>query len=145
MYTVENCSHIVCKNCLFFGKSCKRISGTSLEFAKPWFVCQDTGFHLPCSAFEPKHPEYADMKEWTNFADFWNVYKEAWFTPSDKYIPFTIHGDHSVRYYVPVEKFIDGTMIENGKLMAEYKQYYKKARNEIGYKLVREEVNAVEL
>lgn len=144
MYTVDTCPHLGCKDCLYNGVNCKRIGGVNVEFARPWFASQPSGFHVPCNSFEPKHPEYADLKEWTNYDDFFKVYEEAWLVNKREF-PFTINGDKSVRYYVPFEKFIDGSMIVDGKLMATYKQYYKQTREGFGYKLVTEEINGVEL
>lgn len=142
MYTVDTCPHLGCRDCLYFGKECKRLKGTKLEFARPWFACCSSGMHVPCSDFVPKHPEYADLKEWTNFQDFWEVYKEAWLADT-KEIPFIINGEKAIRYYVPLQKFLDGTMIENGKLMATYRSYYKKTRSGFGYILVREEIDGI--
>ena len=63
MYTIDTCPHLGCKDCLYNGESCKRIEGTKLEFVRPYFACQHSGFHIPCNSFEPKHPEYADLVE----------------------------------------------------------------------------------
>lgn len=147
MYTVDDCPHLGCKDCLYNGENCKRIGGTNLEFVRPWFACQPSGFHVPCNSFVPKHPEYTDMKEWTNFDDFWTVYKEAWLPYGNENVDcgFMFNDDRSVWYYVPLKKFIDGTMIQDGKLMATYKQYYKRTKEGFGYKLVKEEINGVEL
>ena len=144
MYSIDTCPNLECKDCLFWGAQCRRIGGTNLEFARPYFVSQDTGSHTPCNSFEPKHPEYADLKEWTNFEDFWKVYKDVWLSGT-KECAFTINGNKSVRYYVPLERFIDGTMIENGKLLATHKSYYKQTREGFGYKLIREEIDGVML
>lgn len=144
MYTVDDCPHIGCKDCLFNGENCKRIGGTNLEFVRPWFASQPSGFHIPCNSFVPKHPEYADMKEWTNYDDFLPVYMEAWWS-GRKRCGFMINGDRSVWYFVPLEKFIDGTMIQDGKLMATHKEYYKRTREGFGYKLVSEEIDGVML
>lgn len=82
------------------------------------------------------------MKKWTNFDDFWSVYKEAWLPYGNENIeiPFVINGDKSVWYYVPLQKFLDGTMTENGKLMAKKKKYYKQKREGFGHKLITEEI-----
>lgn len=144
MYTIDTCPHLGCKDCLYDGENCKRIGGTSLEFARPWFASQPSGLHTPCNSFEPKHPDYADLKEWINFEDFWEIYKDAWLSGT-KECAFTINGDKSIRYYVPLESFIDGTMIKNGRLLATHKCYYKQTREGFGYKLVTEEIDGVEL
>lgn len=147
MYTIDTCPNLGCKDCLYWGEQCKRLGGTNLEFARPYFVSQPTGRHTPCNSFEPKHPEYADLKEWTNFEDFWTVYKEAWlpYENENTDCAFTINGDKSIWYYVPLKRFIDGTMIEDGKLMATHRRYYKQTREGFGYKLITEEINGIEL
>ena len=82
------------------------------------------------------------MKKWTNFDDFWSAYKKAWLPYENENIeiPFVVNGEKSVRYYVPLKKFLDGTMTENGKLMAIKKKYYKQTREGFGYKLITEEI-----
>ena len=81
------------------------------------------------------------MKKWTNFEDIWNAYKKAWLPYENENIeiPFVVNGEKSVWYYVPLKKFLDGTMIKNGKLLATKKKYYKKTREGFGYKLTAEE------
>lgn len=147
MYTLDTCPHLGCKDCLYCGplNACKRIGGTNLQFAKPWFASCPSGFHVPCNSFEPRHPEYADLKEWTNFDDFWKVYKGAWLPTGKNDVPFVINGDQSVRYYVPLKMFIDGTMIKNNKLLATHIQYYKRVHSAFGYKLVTEQIDGIEL
>lgn len=146
MYTTDTCPHLGCKDCLYNGVNCKRLSGTNLEFARPYFKSSPSGLHIPCNSFKPAHPEYADLKEWTNYDDFIKAYMEAWWSGSKPYVcGFTMSGDKSIRYYVPLEKFIDGTMIQDGKLMAIYKQYYKQTREGFGYRLIKEEIDGVQL
>ena len=140
-YNIDDCPHFGCGDCKYFRK-CKRVDGNSLQFAKQWFLCETSWTHIPCKDFEHAHPEYADMKKWTNFEDFWNAYKKAWLPYEDESIeiPFVVNGEKSVRYYVPLKKFLDGTMIKNGKLLATKKKYYKQTREGFGYKLITEEV-----
>lgn len=144
MYVIDACPHLGCKDCLYNGEKCKRLGGTNLEFVRHLFADCSSGFHVSCNSFEPKHPEYADFKEWTSFDDYFPVYMEAWWS-GRKRCGFTINGDESVRYFVPLEKFIDGTMIVDGKLMATHKEYYKMTRDGFCYKLITEEINGVEL
>jgi len=144
MYTINNCPHLGCKDCLYNGENCKRIGGTNIEFARPWFACCPSGFHVPCNSFIPKHPEYADLKEWKNFDDFFTVYMQTWWSGA-KQCGFIINGDKSVRYYVPLERFINGTMIVDNKLMATQKMYYKRTNKGFGYTLVTEEIDGIEL
>lgn len=127
---------------MYNGAECKRLKGTKLEFARPWFSSCSSRFHIPCNSFEPKHPEYADLKEWTNFNDYWQVYKEAWLA-NTKEISFIINGEKAVRYYVPLQKFLDGTMIKDGWLMATRRTYYKRTRKGFGYELVDEKINGI--
>ena len=140
-YNIDDCPHFGCGDCKYF-RSCKRVDGNSLQFARPWFLCETSWTHIPCKDFEHAHPEYADMKKWTNFDDFWNAYKKAWLPYENENIeiPFVVNDEKSVWYYVPLKKFLDGTMIENGKLLATKKKYYKRTREGFGYKLITEEI-----
>ena len=140
-FNIDDCPHFGCGDCKYFRK-CKRVDGNSLQFAKQWFLCETSWTHIPCKDFEHAHPEYADMKKWTNFEDIWNAYKKAWLPYENENIeiPFVVNGEKSVWYYVPLKKFLDGTMTENGKLMAIKKKYYKKTREGFGYKLITEEI-----
>lgn len=55
-------------------------------------------------------------------------------------------GDTSVRYHVPLRKFIDGTMIVDGVLQAVEKTYYKRDKVEYGvqlYKIIHEKIDGV--
>ena len=129
MYTVDTCPHYGCKDCKFFRVDadrneslCKRIDHKTIKFAVPWFKSYDCGqyFHLPCADFIPKHIEYADAKEWTNFEDFWDVYVKAWlpYQNEDILVWFCLNDDNSVRYGVPLDRFKDNTMIKDNILMA---------------------------
>ena len=140
-YNVDDCPHFGCGDCRYF-RNCKRADGVSLQFARPWFLCETSWTHIPCKDFEHARPECADMKKWTNFDDFRSTYKEAWLPYGNENIeiPFVINDDKSVWHYVPLQKFLDGTMTENGKLMATKKKYYKQTREDFGYKLITEEI-----
>lgn len=150
MYTVDTCPHVGCKDCAYFKVNadlngiesiCKRIDHKKVKFAIPRFKSYDCGcFHIPCGDFIPKHPEHADFKDWTNFNDFWKVYVETWLPYGNENITvaFTINGDTSVRYHVPLSKFIDGTMIIDGVLQAIEKTYYAHH-----YNIVHEKIDGV--
>lgn len=160
MYTVDTCPHVGCGDCAYFKvnadldgveSTCKRIDHKKVKFAIPWFKCYDCGMnslHIPCGDFIPAHPEYADFREWTNFSDFWKVYVETWLPYKNENItlPFTINGDTSVRYHVPLSKFIDGTMIVDGVLQAVEKTYCKRDKVECGvqlYKIIHKKIDGV--
>lgn len=157
MYTVNNCPHYGCGDCVYFKVDadraeslCKRINHKKIKFAVPWFKSYDCGqsFHLPCNAFMPKYMERADAKDWTNFEDFWRAYVKAWlpYQNEDILVWFCINDDITVRYGVPLKSFLDGTMIKDNKLMAIKKQYFKRTnRNEIGYTIINEDIQSVEL
>lgn len=140
-YNVDDCPHFGCGDCKY-SRNCKRVEGNSLQFARPWFLCETSWTHIPCQDFEHSQPDCADMKKWTNFDDFWSAYKEAWLPYGNENIeiPFIINGDKSVWYYVPLQKFLDGTMTKDGKIMATKKKYYKQTREGFGYKLITEQI-----
>lgn len=140
-YNVDDCPHFGCGDCKHF-RSCKMVDGNYLQFARPLFLCETSWTHIPCKDFEHAQPECADMKKWTNFDDFWSAYKKAWLPYENEKIeiPFVVNGDESVRYYVPLKNFLDGTMKKDGKLMATKKKYYKQTREGFGYKLITEQI-----
>lgn len=154
MYTIDTCPNLGCRNCKFWNINadrndsiCKRFDHKQIKVFTPYFKSYTCGEnHVICADFEPKHPEYADMKEWTNFEDFWKVYQKVWLTDCEKRgIAVTLNGDTKVMYIVPLERFLYGTMIEDGRLMAIKKKYYKQTRSGFGYKLITEEINGVKL
>ena len=140
-YNIDDCPHFGCGDCKYF-RNCKRVEGNSLQFARPWFLCETSWTHILGKDFEHVDPEYADMKKWTNFDDFWDAYKKAWLPYGNENIeiPFVVNGDKSVWYYVPLKQFLDGTMAKNGKLLATKKKYCKQTREGFGYKLITEEI-----
>lgn len=146
MYTIDTVPHLGCKDCLFSGKSCKRIGGTPLDFSRPYFSCERgaTGFHYPCRDFQPKHPTWGSLKDYTTFDDFWNLYKQTWLTDFDRrWCVFIIGNNRRTRYYVPHGRFMNGTMIENGILMATRKGYFKETKT--GYTYKTEEIKGVKI
>ena len=86
--------------------------------------------------------EYADAQDWSGFDDFWKVYIKAWlpYKNENKLIWFCLNDDKTIRYGVPIQSFVNNTMIQDGKLMAVKKAYYKRARNGIGYDLIYEDL-----
>ena len=161
MYTIDNCPHFGCKDCLYFNvnadrenvkSTCKRIDHKIIKFYTPHFKSYDCGqfSHIPCGDFIPKDLNRADCSGWTNFNDFWNVYVETWLPYRDENttIPFIINGNRDVVYHVPLKRFIDGTMIENGVLQAIEKTYTKRTKIDFGvqlYTIVHEKINGVKL
>jgi hypothetical protein len=98
---------------------------------------------MPCRDFEPKFPQYADFKDWTNFDDFWKVYKKAWLPYENENIllGFVIGNDFSTVYRIRLQDFLDGTMTENNKLKSVEKIFYKRDKISRGvqlYKIVHE-------
>lgn len=156
LYTIETCPHLRCNHCKYYNakadlnseqSKCKRIDHKKVKFAKPWFASYDCSIGYICRDFIPKHFEYADLKEWTNFDDYWNTFKQSWLDGvniENEYIAFILNNNSKVRYYVRVVDFINNTFIKDGKLLAVKKRYYKKTKQ--GYKLITEELkNGVEL
>lgn len=161
MYTIDNCPHFGCKDCLYFKidadlenvkSTCKRIDHKIIKFYTPWFKSYDCGqlFHIPCGDFIPKDLKRVDCINWTNFKDFWDVYVKSWlpYENENTLIPFVVNGHSDIVYHVPLKRFIDGTMIENGVLRAVEKTYYKRTKNDFGvqlYTIVHEKINGVKL
>ena len=79
------------------------------------------------------------MKKWTSFDDFWNAYKKAWLPYENENIeiPFVVNNEKSVWYYVPIKKFLDGTMIENGKCLVGQDAYGAKIDNDTVHDICR--------
>lgn len=148
MYNIYNCPHLGCGDCLYgllkwnkdgYESECKRIDHNTVQFAKPWFATYFSGFHVPCSDFQPRNPDYADLREWTNFKDFWRAYVRVWlpYSNEDTTLGFVLNKNQEIRYQVPLKRFVYGTMIKGNILRAVEKMYYK--RNE----LVHEKINGV--
>lgn len=131
-----------CRDCIHF-RQCKRIDHTVVKFAVPWFKTYDGDFHIVCSDFTPRWqaPDYP----WTGFEDYWKVYVEQWLPYSNTNIRvyFTIHGDASIRYGVPLMDYVNGSMFDGNILKAVEKMYYKQVRTGFGYRLIREPIEGV--
>ena len=157
MYTEENCPNIHCSCCKYYKSNaelenvkseCKRVDHKKIRFYKPWFATYDCGSkHIPCNDFVPKHPEYEDFKEWTNFDDFWKVYCKTWLPKKEENssVAFFINGDESTMFSVKLKDFIDGSFIKDGILNAYEKAYYKQTKSGFGYKLVKEKIKGVKI
>lgn len=156
MYSAEDCPNLHCGDCKYFNingdrepSPCKKINHKAVKFYKPWFKSYDCGMnHLVCGEFEPKHPEYADIKDkWTNFADFWKVYEKVWLTNCERNgIPFVLNDDFDVMYYVPLETFLYGKVVEDGILKATRKSYLRQSRaSPTGYNRITENINGVKI
>lgn len=150
----ENCPNYKCKDCKHFGNFTKgycnkRIDHKQIEFAVPWFKSSPEEVGFPCSEFEPSEIHVWDLKNyWTNWENWYADYKDTWLRGKDnsnKLCYFTLNGDRSVRYGVLISDYIYGTMIENNKLKAIEKMYYKRTKDGFGYKLIREKINGIDL
>ena len=137
-----------CGNCKYF-HNCKRIDHTTIKFATPWFKSYDQNqFNgCICSSFEPSNSCVYACQTWTGFDNYWPQYVEQWlpYKDTNKLVYFTLHNDTSVRYGVPLMDFVNGTMIKNGILKAVQKMYYKRTKDEFGYKLAREPIDGVRI
>ena len=95
----------------------------------------------------PKYPDYADFKDWTNFEDYWKIYKEAWLTDSVKNrgVAFTVDGENNKMFFVPLETWLYGEVIKDGILQANTVCYFvrKKINNTMLYSPVYEAINGV--
>lgn len=112
---------------------CKRIDHNHIRFAKPFFIGYDCGRRLThcCSDFEPNPGNPWLYNHWDEI----NVILPK----ENAVIPFTLDGDTSVWYYVKYLDFYHNTFLNpDGTLKWVYKMYYKKARNILGYVLMRE-------
>ena len=151
----EDCPNWGCKDCKHFkfahlGGCTKRVDHKKIEFAAPWFKSSKEEFGTPCCEFEPSEIHIWDLKNyWTNWENWWNDYVDTWLNGHNpigsKLVYFTINGDTSVWYGVPIENYIYGNMYEGNKLKAVEKMYYKRVKTGFGYKLIREKIKGVEL
>lgn len=142
----EEVDNYTCGCCKYF-HNCKRIDHETVRFAQPWFRSYDHNQFsgIVCSDFEPAEFCVHACKVWVDFDYYWPRYVEQWlpYKDTNKLVYFTLHGDTSIRYGVPLMDFVNGTMIEGNTLKAVIKKYYKQTRSGTGYKLIREEINGV--
>lgn len=146
--------NIMCMHCIYDNPdprkcSCKRVDHKVLQFAKPWFKSYDCGSnHVICRDFKPKPECIYISRNWTTFDDYWKDYVRNWlpYSNTETTIGLVINGDLSVRYYVKLMDFVNGTMFtEDGKLKTVSKHYYKRTKDGFGYKLVKEQVGYIKL
>ena len=150
MYDVDTAPHLRCIDCAFFNiradlpgevSQCKRIDHKLIRFAVPWFKSYDCNGPI-CADFKPRNPEYADLRNWTNYDD-WAMAREHRLSG---FIWFTINNDTHIRYGVPVRLFVYGGMVDGSILKATRKRYYKRSRKSpIGYELITEEIDGVQV
>lgn len=140
MYDIYNCPHLGCGDCLYgclkwskdgYESECKRIDHKTVQFAKPWFAdyFSSAHWHIPCSDFQPRNPDYADLREWTNFKDFWRAYVRVWlpYSNEDITLGFVLKRNQDIRYKVPLKRFVFGTMIKGNILRAVEKEHYTRS------------------
>lgn len=122
----------------------RRIDHVHVRHAISWFRSYDGGTGLVCSDFVPKS-YLIPTHGWTSFDDYWPRYVEWWlpYSNTDRLKYFTINGDTSVRYGVPLLDYVYGHMFDGNVLLATEKMYYKRLMSGIGYKLIREPIGGV--
>lgn len=145
---MEDVDNYFCGDCEHFN-NCKRIGGKPIKFAKPFFSCDDVQERRGtiCAEFIPKRQKVEAIARWTSFDDYWAAYVEQWlpYKDTNKNVYFTLNGDTSIRYGVPLMDFVNGTMIVGDALMAVEKMYYRRSHSGFGYKLVREKIDGVKI
>lgn len=150
MYDADTVPCLRCMDCTAFNvradlpgevSHCKRIDHKLIKFAIPWFKSYDCNGPI-CADFAPRHPDYADFRDWTGYEN-WATVAHAVRRYGDR-VWFTINGDTHIRYGVPADLFVHGGMIEGDTLKADRKMYYKQSRKSpIGYELITEEIDGV--
>jgi hypothetical protein len=112
---------------------CKRIDHNHIRFANPCFIGHACGGNLSrCgSDFEPSPGLPWLYNHWDKI--------DIMLPKENAVIPFTLDRDTSIWYYVKYLDFYNNTFLNpDGTLKWAYKMYYKKARNILGYGLMRE-------
>lgn len=154
---VEEYESYYCGDCSYhkFGDGgrnlpCKRIDHDTVRFAKPWFKVYDGNQHggCICSDFQPAAWNQSAVMRWPGFEAYWKPYVEYWipYKNVDTLFWFTLNGDTSIRYGVPLMDFVNGTLIKGNRLKAVEKMYYIKDRKDPnGYRLIREPIDGVEI
>jgi hypothetical protein len=145
----EDVEHYHCGDCEFF-HSCKRIDHANVKFAVPWFKSYDKNQFsgIICSDFCPAQWNVYAHKNWNGFEYYWPRYVEQWlpYSNTNSLVFFTLHDDTSVRYGVPLMNFVYGDMFDGDLLKAVEKVYYKRSNSSpIGYKLVHEKINGINI
>ncbi len=157
MYTIDTVPNLDCGHCKHFNvkadlpgevSSCKRIDHKTIKFYTPWFKCYDCGMHhMICSDFEPRHPEYADFRDWEGFDEAFPVWMDAWLPYRKKTdIGFILNGDRTTVYYVPFDTFVYGPLVVDGMLQTTGKTTCARDKVDHGvqlYKRVYEKIDGV--
>ena len=60
-------------------------------------------------------------------------------------IDLCINGDTSARYLVKMKDWIYGTLFDGDTLRAFEKEYYRRTKRGVGYRLIHESINGVEI
>lgn len=156
----EDCYAYHCGDCKNFGTypnyCTRRIDHKKIEFAAPWFRCDPEAGGMICCEFEPKGIFVYDLKNyWTNYENW----QTDWYDTQYDYLTeeqreekkdnsivwFTLNGNTNIRYGVRAKDYIYNTMYDGNKLKAVKKIYYKKTKEGFGYKLMREDIDGVEI
>lgn len=152
---IDDCPRFFCIHCAKWSVDadrkcgqCPKLDHKKVKFYKPYFKCYDCGMHhLICSQFTPRNPEYADFQNWTGFDDYWKVYEQAWLTDASRNrgVAFVLDDNYDIMYYVPLETWLYGEIIQNGVLMATTKAYHKRTVKDgwTHYPMVYEAINGV--
>jgi hypothetical protein len=142
----EEVENYHCGSCRHYN-NCKRIDHETIQFAQPWFKSYDRHQFsgVICSDFDPAEWHVYACETWNGFEYYWPRYVEQWlpYGNTSILVYFTLNGDTSIRYGVPLLDFVYGTMVDNGVLKAVEKMYYKQTRTGFGYKLIKEKIDGI--
>lgn len=135
MYNVDDCPHFMCRHCAKWKVNadmgectCPKLDHKKIKLYKPYFKTYDCGaHHIICSEFVPSNPDYKDFEDWTNFEDYWKIFKEVWLTDNYKShgVAVVLNGNYEIIYYVPLNVWLYGDLVVNGRLQATIKAYHK--------------------
>lgn len=154
---IDDCPNFMCIHCSKWcvnadrkNGSCPKLDHKKVKFYKPYFKCYDCGMHhIICSQFTPRNPDHPDFQNWTNFDEYWKVYEQAWLTSTTKTrgVPFVLDDNYDIMYFVPLETWLYGEIVQNGVLMATTRAYHKQKITDgwTHYPMVYEEINGVPL
>ena len=145
----EGCNYCVYKDLHDTG-TCKREKIDKYIFFKPFFKCDRFDRTLFCKDFHPSPICIHLLKTWID-ADHYKNQLEA---ESERYkyihehshVAYRLNGNDNVLYCVRWRDFYNGNLIRpDGKFNAYEKLYYMGTRKNCGYKLIREQIDGVEL
>lgn len=139
--TIEEFDEILmCGQCKYFGKNCKRVDGRIIKFYRPWFVCE-TGvgrFHYICRDYEPADYCVYIKNHYPGYEKYTQNHEVQHEIERRRNCGLFIGDDEDTLYHVPSSDFVDGTMWDGDVLKAYEKQYYVRTRSGFGYKLITE-------